>query len=101
MELDNKDQEAAAKDLFLLTNKPVIPFAVVKNATVQQEASSPIFMGYLLSFLAIAFIVLKLCHVIDWAWVWVLAPLWISVALTLVLIIVSLIIATIIHLADR
>lgn len=39
-----------------LTNKPVIPFAVVKNATVQQEASSPIFMGYLLSFLAIAFI---------------------------------------------
>ena len=39
-----------------LTNKPVIPFAVVKNATVQQEASSPIFMGYLLSFMAIAFI---------------------------------------------
>lgn len=39
-----------------LTNKPVIPFAIVKNATVQQEASSPIFMGYLLSFLTIGFI---------------------------------------------
>ena len=27
--------------------------------------------------LAIAFIVLKLCGVIDWSWVWVLAPIWI------------------------
>ena len=31
--------------------------------------------------LTIAFIVLKLCGVIAWSWVWVLAPLWISVAL--------------------
>lgn len=31
--------------------------------------------------LCIAFIVLKLCHVIDWSWVWVLAPLWIPVVL--------------------
>ena len=58
-------------------------------------------LGGFSTLLAIAFIVLKLCHVIDWAWVWVLAPLWISVALTFVLIIVSLIIATIVHLADR
>ena len=28
--------------------------------------------------LTIVFIVLKLCHVIDWAWVWILSPLWIS-----------------------
>ena len=27
--------------------------------------------------LLIAFIVLKLTHVIDWSWLWVLAPLWI------------------------
>ena len=27
--------------------------------------------------LAIAFIVLKLIGIIDWAWKWVLAPLWI------------------------
>lgn len=33
--------------------------------------------------LAIAFIVLKLCGVISWSWWWVLAPLWIPVAVAL------------------
>lgn len=28
--------------------------------------------------LTIAFIVLKLTEVIDWSWLWVLSPLWIS-----------------------
>ena len=28
--------------------------------------------------LTIVFITLKLCGVINWSWVWVLAPLWIS-----------------------
>ena len=28
--------------------------------------------------LTIAFIVLKLTHVIDWSWWWVLSPVWIS-----------------------
>lgn len=32
--------------------------------------------------LSIAFIVLKLCHVISWPWVWVLSPIWISLAAT-------------------
>lgn len=31
--------------------------------------------------LTIVFIVLKLTHVISWPWVWVLAPLWGSIAL--------------------
>lgn len=31
--------------------------------------------------LGIAFVILKLCHVIDWAWVWVTAPFWGPVAL--------------------
>lgn len=35
--------------------------------------------------LTIAFIVLKLCHVIDWSWLWVLAPLWIPFGILLVL----------------
>lgn len=26
--------------------------------------------------LAVAFIVLRLCHVINWSWWWVLAPIW-------------------------
>lgn len=31
--------------------------------------------------LQIAFIVLKLCGVINWSWVWVLGPTWIPIAL--------------------
>lgn len=31
--------------------------------------------------LAIVFITLKLCKVIDWPWIWVLAPLWISLSI--------------------
>ncbi|MDE2104214.1 MAG: hypothetical protein KGL39_43660 [Patescibacteria group bacterium] len=27
--------------------------------------------------LTIVFITLKLCHVINWSWIWVLAPMWI------------------------
>ena len=34
--------------------------------------------------LAIVFIVLKLCGVINWAWGWVLAPIWISVSIVIV-----------------
>ena len=45
--------------------------------------------------LTIAFIVLKLCKVITWSWVWVLAPLWISFGLSLVAIIVCVIVALI------
>lgn len=31
--------------------------------------------------LTVAFIVLKLMHVIDWGWVWVISPMWISLIL--------------------
>lgn len=41
------------------------------------------FMGVL----TIAFIVLKLCHVIEWSWLWVLSPLWISFVITMIAII--------------
>ena len=47
--------------------------------------------------LTILFIVLKLCGVIDWSWVWVLSPLWISVALFLVITIIVLIVVAIIN----
>ena len=39
------------------------------------------------SVLTIIFVVLKLVGVIDWSWLWVLAPLWISFILTVILII--------------
>lgn len=38
------------------------------------------------SLLTIAFIVLKLCGVISWSWLWVLAPLWIPIALSFAII---------------
>lgn len=34
--------------------------------------------------LAIAFIVLKLTGVINWSWVWVLAPIWVSLVLAII-----------------
>ena len=41
-----------------------------------------------LSMLLVAFIVLKLCGVITWSWLWVLAPLWISIAFVLVILLI-------------
>ena len=32
--------------------------------------------GIFLPMLAISFIVLRLCNVISWPWVWVLCPIW-------------------------
>lgn len=37
--------------------------------------------------LTIAFIVLKLCNVIEWSWLWVLSPLWIPFAVVFCVII--------------
>lgn len=35
--------------------------------------------------LTVLFIGLKLCHVIDWSWWWVLSPIWIPLVLVVVL----------------
>ena len=35
--------------------------------------------------LTIVFIVLKLCGVINWSWLWVLSPLWISLIIGIIL----------------
>ena len=34
--------------------------------------------------LLIVFIILKLCGVINWSWIWVLSPIWISVIMAIV-----------------
>lgn len=39
--------------------------------------------------LLIIFIVLKLTHVINWSWVWVLSPLWISIIIAVIIVILS------------
>jgi len=50
-----------------------------KNSSSSSSSAGIGFTGLL----TVAFIVLKLCHVINWAWVWVLSPLWISFLLVI------------------
>jgi len=38
-----------------------------------------------LDLLTLVFIVLKLCGVIKWSWIWVLSPMWISLVVVIVL----------------
>ena len=45
------------------------------------------------SALQVAFIVLKLCHMIDWSWWWVLAPTWIPLSVAVLCIVAAYIIA--------
>lgn len=47
------------------------------------------------SLLLVLFIGLKLGHVIDWSWWWVMSPLWIPVVLTLLVLIVVGIVAVV------
>jgi hypothetical protein len=50
------------------------------------EASSSSSSGIGFSgLLTVVFITLKLTHIIDWSWWWVLSPLWISTCLFLVI----------------
>lgn len=41
--------------------------------------------------LAIVFIALRLCGVITWSWLWVLAPIWIPIALFFAVWVISII----------
>ena len=42
--------------------------------------------------LTILFIGLKLAHVINWPWIWVLSPLWISFLIGITVIVIALVI---------
>ena len=44
------------------------------------------------SLLGLIFIVLKLCHVIEWSWLWVLSPFWISLGIAIIVIIIFVIV---------
>ena len=44
-----------------------------------------------LGLLTIVFIILKLCKIISWSWLWVLAPIWLPIAiLTIIYLIIEL-----------
>mgnify|MGYP004716900505 FL=1 len=51
-------------------------------------------MGFL-GLLTIAFIVMRLCNVIKWSWLWVLAPAWIPLLIFVAALIAGMIIAVI------
>lgn len=40
--------------------------------------------------LTIVFIVLKLCGLIAWSWIWVLSPLWITAFIDVLLVMIAL-----------
>ena len=43
--------------------------------------------------LGVVFIVLRLCGVIGWPWVWVLAPIWVPIGLWLLAVLIAFILA--------
>jgi len=45
--------------------------------------------GIVPALLGVAFVILKLCKVIAWPWIWVVAPFWIPLALGLIIIIIA------------
>jgi hypothetical protein len=47
--------------------------------------------------LAIMFLVLKLCNVIDWSWWWVTAPLWIPFAFVIAIFVVVVLFAIVLN----
>lgn len=51
--------------------------------------------------LTIVFIILKLTHVIDWSWWWVLSPIWIPVAAVLGIIAIIAIVMLIVKVVKK
>lgn len=51
-------------------------------------------MGFL-GLLTIAFIVMRLCNVIKWSWLWVLAPVWIPLIIFVAALVAGMIIAVV------
>ena len=43
--------------------------------------------------LGVVFIALRLCGVIEWPWVWVLAPIWVPIGLWLLAVLIAFIMA--------
>jgi hypothetical protein len=60
----------------------------------KNSSSSSSGIGFI-GLLTLLFIGLKLTHYIDWSWLWVLSPLWISTSLALFILVIIFLIAVI------
>ena len=56
---------------------------------MKNNASTKTGLGFA-EVLTIVFVVLKLCNVIKWSWLWVLSPTWIPIALYLLILVIVL-----------
>lgn len=63
----------------------------MENKTIVKSGNT---IGVLLT---VAFVVLKLCHIIDWSWWWVVSPILIQWGITIILLILLFIIQVIIQ----
>lgn len=54
----------------------------------QEQNNSKVVGDITISMLLVAFVVLKLCGVIDWSWWWVLSPLWIPLGFVILVLLV-------------
>ena len=70
------------------TTKLIFKLITMQKQIDKINMSSSISLSTLLTVL---FVGLKLCNVIDWSWIWVLSPLWIGWALTLIILIILII----------
>ena len=58
---------------------------------MSESSSSSGGIGFV-GLLQIVFITLKLLYKIDWSWLWVLSPLWISTSIVIIILIIVLIV---------
>lgn len=58
-----------------------------KKEKVMENKNSSTGVGFI-GLLTLVFIVLKLCKVINWSWLWVLSPLWIGLIAYIVIVLI-------------
>ena len=39
--------------------------------------------------LGVAFIIFKICNIIAWSWLWILAPFWIPIGISVILLVIA------------
>ena len=66
------------------------------NKTTSSTSSLNLF-----GLLGVAFIILKLCNIIDWSWWWVTLPLWGGIALVLSVALFAIFLAFIISIINN